>query len=81
MSDEGGAAVASGFGEPWLDRLGDLELDVTSASRSIALAAAVESGLLDADREVLTTLRRFATLRQAVETSTVAVVLVQPANL
>jgi hypothetical protein len=78
LSDAGRTAVESGFGDPWLAQLGDAEMDATSVSRSISLAAAVQAGLLDADSEIVTTLRRFATLRQAVETSTVAVVLVPP---
>jgi hypothetical protein len=76
LSDAGRTAVESGFGDPWLDQLGDPELDATSVSRSIALAGAVQSGLLDADSEVLSTLRRYADLRLQVETSTVAVLLV-----
>ena len=76
LSDTGRAAVDAGFGDPWLSQLGDPEIDATTISRSLSLAATVQAGLLDADSEILTTLQRFAELRQAVETSTVAVLLV-----
>jgi hypothetical protein len=76
LSDAGRSAVEAGFGDPWLSQLDDPALDATTVSRSISLAAAVQSGLLDADAEVLATLQRYADLRQAVEASTVAVVLV-----
>ena len=54
------------------------ELDATSISRSNTLAASVQNGLLDADPTIMTVLDRFATLRQSVETSTAAVLLVPP---
>jgi hypothetical protein len=73
LSSAGHEAVDAGFGEPWLSQLGDPELDVISISRSNGLAASVQAGLLDADPHIMTALDRFATLRQAVETSTVAV--------
>jgi hypothetical protein len=75
LSDAGVAAVNAGFGDPWLSQLGDPNIDATTVSRSVSLAAAVESGLLDGDPEIVTELRRFAKLRQSVETSTVAAVL------
>jgi hypothetical protein len=75
LSDPGRAAVDAGFGDPWLTQLGDPEIDATAVSRSISFAAAVQSGLLDGDAEILDTLNRFADLRQSVEASTVAVVL------
>ncbi len=75
LSESGRAAVDAGFGEPWLDQLDDPQLDATTVSRSIALAGAVQSGLLDADAEISSTLSRYAALRLQVETSTVAVVL------
>ncbi|MDP9464138.1 MAG: hypothetical protein M3P52_05910, partial [Actinomycetota bacterium] len=78
LSPAGRATVDLGFGDPWLGQLADQELDATSISRSNSLAIAVETGLLDADQEILTTLHRFSTMRQAVETSTVAVLLVRP---
>ena len=80
LSAKGSEAVAVGLGEPWLGQLDDPELDATTVSRSIAFAAAVEAGLLDADPALLTTLEQFSTLRQSVETSTVAALLTQPAN-
>jgi hypothetical protein len=78
LSETGRAAVDAGIADPWLGHLGDPALDATSISRSNSMALAVESGLLDADPEVVATLRRFASLRPAVETSTVAVLLVRP---
>jgi hypothetical protein len=78
LSEIGRTMVDVGLGEPWLGQLADAGLDATSISRSHALAIAVEAGLLDADAEILTTLERFATMRRAVETSTVAVLLVRP---
>ncbi len=80
LSDAGRATVDVGLGDPWLGQLTDPELDATSISRSNSLAIAVETGLLDAEPEILTTLQRFATMRQAVETSTAAVLLVRPEN-
>jgi hypothetical protein len=80
LSEKGTDAVAVGLGEPWLGQLDDPELDATTISRSIALAAAVRAGLLDADPALLATLEQFSTLRQSVETSTVAALLTQPAN-
>ena len=80
LSAKGEDAVAIGLGEPWLGQLDDPELDATTISRSIALAAAVQAGLLAADPAVLTTLEQFSTLRQSVETSTVAALLIEPAN-
>lgn len=76
LSEAGKSAVEAGFGDPWLSQLGDPELDGTTISRSNALAASIQSGLLDADPRVLNAMQRFATLRQSVETSTVAVLLV-----
>ena len=80
LSDKGREVVAVGLGEPWLGQLGDPELDATTISRSIALAAAVQAGLLDADPATLATLQKFSVLRQSVETSTVAALLIPPAN-
>jgi hypothetical protein len=76
LSDAGRSALESGFGDPWLEQLAGPELDATTVSRSISLAAAVQSGFIDADAEKLTTLRRFADLRQSVEGGTAAVLLV-----
>ncbi|MEP7112919.1 MAG: hypothetical protein ABI862_06615, partial [Ilumatobacteraceae bacterium] len=78
LSEAGRSAVAAGFGDAWLSQLGDPELDATTISRSTALAASIQSGLLDAEPRVLDALQRFASLRQSVETSTVAVLLVPP---
>ncbi len=80
LSEKGEAAVAVGLGETWLGQLPDPEIDATTISRSNELAAAIQAGLLDADPAILTSLQRFAALRQSVETSTVAVLLIQPAN-
>jgi hypothetical protein len=80
LSAKGTEAVTVGLGGPWLGQLGDPELDATTISRSIDLAAAVQAGLLDADPALLTTLERFSRLRQSVETSTVAALLTQPAK-
>ena len=76
LSAAGRSAVAAGFGEPWLGQLGDQEIDAPTVSRSNALAGSIQSGLLAAEPRILAELDRFATLRQAVETSTVAVLLV-----
>lgn len=76
LSAAGRSAVAAGFGEPWLSQLGDPGIDATTVSRSNALAGSIQSGFLAAEPAILTALHRFATLRQAVETSTVAVLLV-----
>ena len=78
LSETGRATVVVGLADPWLGQLADPGLDATSISRSNTLAIAVETGLLNADPEILTTLERFATMRQEVETSTVAVLLVRP---
>jgi hypothetical protein len=75
LSDAGRAAVEAGFGDSWLSQLDDPEIDATSVSRSVSLATAVQSGLLEADAEIVTALQRYAELRLAVETSTVAVLL------
>jgi hypothetical protein len=76
LSAAGKSAVAAGFGEPWLSQLGDAALDATAVSRSNGLAASIQSGLLTAEPRILVALHRFATLRQAAETSSVAVLLV-----
>ncbi len=78
LSEAGQAAVDAGFGDAWLRQLDKPELDATSISRSNTLAASVQNGLLDADPTIMTVLDRFATLRQSVETSTAAVLLVPP---
>ncbi len=80
LSEKGREAVAVGLSEPWLGQLDDPELDATTLSRSNALATAVQAGLLDADPAILAALDRFSVLRQSIETSTVAVLLIQPAN-
>jgi hypothetical protein len=80
LSAKGTEAVTVGLGGPWLGQLGDPELDATTISRSIDLAAAVQAGLLDADPALLITLERLSRLRQSVETSTVAALLTQPAK-
>ena len=76
LSTAGHEAVDAGFGEPWLSQLGDPEFGATAVSRSIGLAASVQAGLLDGDPQVMAALDRFAKLRQAVETTTVAVLLI-----
>jgi hypothetical protein len=53
-----------------------VELDAPAVARSNGLAAAVAAGFLDADPAIMTALNRFTVLRQAVEASTVAVLLV-----
>jgi len=75
LSTTGHDAVDAGFGEPWLSQLGDPSIDATAVSRSNDLAASVRAGLLDGEPNIMTALDRFATLRQRVETSTVAVLL------
>ncbi len=80
LSAKGKAAVAVGFGGPWLGQLGDPEIDATTISRSNELGAAIEAGLLDADSTIMATLQQFAALRQSVETSTAAVLLIPSAH-
>ena len=67
LSDTGRAAVDAGFGDPWLSQLGDPEIDATTISRSLFARGNGAGRPARRGPEILTTLRRFAELRQAVE--------------